>query len=77
MGHVLTKLELEVLSGMLDAYSNEKITEIKQSIQKKQGGDTSLEEVERSLQEGGLLAVADELKRNLHKSTFSQVHFTH
>ena len=76
MGHILTKFELQVLSGLLDAYSNEKIKEIQQSIQKKKGGDISREEVERSLREGGLTTVADELEQNLHKGKLSEVDST-
>ena len=74
LDHILTKFELQVLSGLLDAYSNEKIKEIQQSIRKKQGGDISREEVERSLREGGLTAVADELEQSLLKGRYSQ-HF--
>ena len=76
LGHLLTKFELQVLSGLLNAYSNEKIKEIQQSIKKKQGGDISREEVESSLREGGLTTVADELEHNLHKGMFSQVNST-
>ena len=71
LGHILTKFELQVLSGLLDAYSNEKIKEIQQSIRKKQGGDISREEVERSLRAGGLPAVANELEQNLLKGKLS------
>ena len=68
-GHVLTKLELHVLSDMLASYSNEKIKEIQQSIQNKERINISREEIERSLREGGMTAVADELERNLLKGT--------
>ena len=70
-GHILTKFELQVLSGLLNAYSNEKIKEIQQSIRKKQGGDISLEEVESSLRDGGLTTVADELEQSLLKGKFT------
>ena len=73
LGHILTKFELQVLSSLLDAYSNEKIKEIQLSIRKKQGGDISRQEVERSLRDGGLPAVADELEQSLLKGKFSQV----
>ena len=69
LGHILTNVELQVLSGLLDAYSNEKIKEIQQSIQKKQGGNISREEVEKLLRECGLTTVADELKYDLHKGS--------
>ena len=75
MGHILTKFELQVLSGLLDAYSNDVIKEIQQSIQKK-GGEISREEVERSLREGGLATVADELEQNLHKGELVQLETT-
>ena len=74
LGHILTKIELQVLSGLLDAYSNEKIKEIQQSIRKKQGGDISREEVERSLRKGGLTTIADELEQSLLKGRFSQLY---
>ena len=67
LGHILTKFELQVLSGLLDAYSNEKIKEIQQFIRKKRGRDISREEIERSLREGGLTTVADELEQDLLK----------
>ena len=70
LGHILTKLELTVLSGLLDAYSNEKIKEIQEYIQKKRSGDISREDVERSLRDGGLTTVADELQQNLLKGKF-------
>ena len=71
MGHILTKFELQVLSGLLETYSNEKIKEIQRSIQKKQGGDISREEVERSLRENGQAIVADELEENLRKGEYN------
>ena len=71
LGHILTNFELQVLSGLLDVYSNEKIKEIQQSIRKKQGEDISREEVESSLRAGGLPGVADELEQNLLKGKFS------
>ena len=69
-GHILNKFELQVLSNLLDVYSSEKIKEIQQSIQKKQGGeggDISREEVERLLQEIGMTTLAKDLKQALQK----------
>ena len=66
-GHILTKFELQVLSGLLAAYSNEKIREILQSIHSKQGGDMSREEIEKMLRDGGLQTIAEELEQSLQK----------
>lgn len=51
----------------MDAYSNEKIKEIRESIQKKQGGEISREEVKDLLREGGMMAIANELEQILQK----------
>ena len=59
--------ELKVLARLLAAYSDEKLKEIKASIEEMQDGDISLEEVESSLRESGLTSVADSLKGNLEK----------
>ena len=68
-GHILTESELRVLSRLLDAYSNEKIKEIQQAIQTRQGRGISRQEVERSLREVGMMTIADELEQNLQKGT--------
>ena len=67
-GQILLKHELVALAKLLAAYSDEKLKEIKLNLQKKQGGDVSREEVERSLRESGLTSIADNLKENLKKS---------
>ena len=61
--------ELKVLARLLAAYSDEKLKEIKASIDEMQDGAISLEEVERSLREKGLISIADSLKGNLEKGT--------
>ena len=68
-GHVLLKHELIALAKLLASYSDEKLKEIKLNIQKKQGGDISREEVERSLRESGLTSIADDLKEKLEKGS--------
>ena len=60
------KHDLEALDKVLATYSDEKVKEIR--LQEKQGGDISLEEVERSLRENGLIRIADDLKENFEKS---------
>ena len=69
-GQILLKHELVALAKLLAAYSDEKLKEIKLNLQKKQGGDISREEVERSLRENGLTSIADDLKENLEKSNY-------
>ena len=66
-GHILMKSELKILARLLAAYSDEKLKEIKATIEEKEGGDVSLEEVERSIRERGLNSIADGLKDNLEK----------
>ena len=61
--------ELKVLARLLAAYSDEKLKEIKRSIDEMQDGVISLEEVERSLREKGLISIADSLKGNLERGT--------
>ena len=70
LGQILLKHELVALAKLLAAYSDEKLKEIKLNLQKKQGGDISREEVERSLRESGLTSIADDLKENLEKSNY-------
>ena len=67
-GHILTKLELQVLSSLLATYSDEKLKEIKLSIQEKEKiKDISREEVEKTLRQSGLTSVAVGLKDNIDK----------
>ena len=64
----MTNQELQVLASLLATYSDEKLREIKLSIQEKQDiGHISREEVERSLRESGMVSVADGLKESLEK----------
>ena len=69
-GHILTKLELQVLATLLATYSDEKLKDLKHSIQEKQDGDISCEEVERSLRQSGLTLIADSLKEYLEKGDY-------
>ena len=64
-GYILTPVELQVLSGLLATYSNEKLNEIQQSIEKQQ--KLSREQVESALKESGLPQAADDLKDNIEK----------
>ena len=66
-GHILTKLELQVLATLLTKYSDENLEQIKLSIQKKEGTDISREDIETSLRKGGLTSIADDLKDSLEK----------
>ena len=61
--------ELKVLARLLAAYSDEKLKEIKASIDEMHDKAISLEEVERSLRENGLISIADNLIGNLEKGT--------
>ena len=65
--HILTKLELPVLATLLATYTDEKLKDVKYSIQEKQGGNISREEVKRSLRQSGLTLIADGLKEYLEK----------
>ena len=67
-GQVLLKHEVKALVKLLAAYSDEKLQEIKVSLQDKQGGDITREAVEMSLRESGLIELADGLKDDLEKS---------
>ena len=68
-GHILTEAEFQGVSRLLAAYSNEKIKEILQAIQKRRGRGVSRQEVERSLREVGMMTIADELEQNIQKGT--------
>ena len=68
LGHILTKIELQILTNVLATYSNEKLKEIQLSIQEKQDiRDISREEVEKSLRQRGLTSIADDLKDSIEK----------
>ena len=66
-GHILTKLELQVLATVLAKYTDENFKDLKHFIQEKQDEDISREEVERSLWQSGLTSIADGLKETLEK----------
>ena len=67
-GHILSNQELQVLANLLATYSDEKLREIKLSIEEKQGiKRISREEVEKSLRQSGLISVADGLKESIEK----------
>ena len=70
-GHILSNQELQVLTNLLATYSDEKLSEIKLSIEEKQGiKRISREEVEKSLRQSGLMSVADGLKENIEKGIY-------
>lgn len=64
LGHILTMEELQVLRTLLAPYTDEKLKEL---IQKKQEGEISREEVEKSLRQSGLAMIADRLKGDIEK----------
>ena len=67
-GHILTKQELQVLANLLATYSDERLEEIKLTIQEEQAiRDISREEIEKFLQRNGLSSIADGLKDSLEK----------
>ena len=67
-GYILSKTELQVLASLLATYSDEKLKEIKLSIQEEQEvGRISREEVERSLRQSGMTSLADDLKDSIEK----------
>ena len=63
--HILTKEELQVLTGLLATDGEE--NRIRQSIQSGQAEGLTLEEVQRLLQDRGKIGVANELKDKLRK----------
>ena len=65
-GYILTKQELQALSILLTPYTDEKLKELRLSIQKEQG-DISREEVEKLLRKYGLTTTADRLKEDIEK----------
>ena len=72
-GHILTKLELQVLATLLNKYSDENLEQIKLSIQKKEGTNILREDIEKSLRTGGLTSIADDLKDSLEKGKTDQL----
>ena len=62
-------MELQVLPGLLDAYSDVRIKEIQGMIRRKQDGVITREEVEGLLRQGGFTTAADELKEKLLNGT--------
>ena len=66
-GHILTKQELQVLCTLLAPYTDEKLKELQLLIQKKQEGEISREDVEKSLRQSGLTMIADRLKDDIEK----------
>lgn len=59
--------ELQVLRTLLAPYTDEKLKELQLLIQRKQEGEISREEVEKSLRQSGLTMVADRLKDDIEK----------
>ena len=66
-GHILTKQELEVLARILAVYSDVKIKELQLTIQQKQGGEITLEEVIKLIQESSHTSIADTLEDDMKK----------
>ena len=68
-GHVLDKLEIKVLHNMMETYKNERLKQLKRSIQEAQNESRVLsrEEVEITLRQNGLTMIADHLKETLKR----------
>ena len=60
-----------MLATLLATYTDEKLKDLKHSIQEKQDEDISREEVERSLRQSGLTLIADGLKEHLEKGDYT------
>ena len=71
-GHILTVQELQVLRTLLAPYTDEKLKELQLLIQRKEEGEISREEVEKSLRQSGLTMVADRLKDDIEKGKFKE-----
>ena len=71
LGHILTKLELQALSTFLATYSDERLEEIKVTIQEQQKiKDISREEVEGLLRQYGLSSMADVLENHIENGIY-------
>ena len=55
------------MANLLTKYSDEKLKQIKLSIQEKEASSISREEIEHSLRKEGLTLIADGLKDNIEK----------
>ena len=64
-GHILSKVELQVLNSLLSAYSNDKVKKVQISVQNKP--NITLEEVEITLRQNGLISIGNSLKENINK----------
>ena len=60
-----------MLGALLAVYNDKKLKEIKVSIQEKQDGGISREEVERLLRQSGLTSITDGLKESLVKINYA------
>lgn len=65
--HILTPKELKVLAKLLQAFEEDKIRELTQSIDNKEKKNVSLEQVELLLQQSGKVEAASRLKEDLTK----------
>jgi hypothetical protein len=68
--------ELQVLRTLLAPYTDEKLEELQLLIQKKQEGEISREEVEKSLRQSGLAMIADRLKGDIEKGKENSTVYT-
>ena len=64
-GHILSRVELQVLNSLLSAYSNDKVKNVQISIQNKP--NITREEVETMLLQNGMVTIASSLKENIEK----------
>ena len=65
--HILSLKELKALAKLLQAFQEDKIRELRQSIDKNEAKNVSLEEVESLLRQNGKPEVASRLKEDLTK----------
>ena len=65
--HILSSIELKALAKLLQAFQEDKIRELRQSIDKNETKNVSLEEVESLLRQNGKPEVASRLKEDLIK----------
>ena len=67
IAHILSSKELKALAKLLQAFQEDKIRELRQSIDKNEAKNVSLEDVESLLRQSGKPEVASRLKEDLTK----------
>ena len=69
IAHILSSKELKALAKLLQAFQEDKIRELRQSIDKEEAKNVSLEEVESLLRQSGKAGAASRLKEDLTKGS--------